>query len=160
MSKVLHNLISFLILIGLTACGFHLKNISIPVDFSKISPLYEQKKFISMAPSIGFYNQKNAQIVFENLAIKPNLLSEENTGNQWRQYRYEAQWQITDRTNHKTYLVKAEEQLNLPSNQSPYQTQLVSSQLDGLRYKLLQASQLEITKQHLGSFASAPKKTT
>lgn len=160
MGKIINRLIQFCMLLSMTACGFHLKNISIPVDFNQIQPPSEQNRFIALASSVGLFNQKGANITMSHLSIKPSLIAEQNTGNQWRQYLYQAQWQINDRKHHKTYVIQAEEQLNLPSNQSPYQTSLISSQLDGLRYKLLQASQLQLTKLNLESFASAPKPTT
>ena len=157
--NILSRFVHITLLFLLSACGFHLKTISIPADFTHIKPIYEQKEFTALAPSTGFINKKNASIKFSQLEITPHLIYEENTGNKWRQYRYTAQWIIYDQVKQAHYTVVAHENINLPPNQSPYQRQLISSQLDGLRYKLLNESQFILTKAQLGSSASGTKVT-
>lgn len=125
-----------LILFTLTGCGFHLRQSDLKIDFSKIEPKSERDQFVQISNTMSMIRNDKAKISVSNLKIEPKLISTQNTGNKWRQYEYNAQWTLND-MNGKKHHVTASESLNLPSNQSPYQTQIISDQLNGLRMQLL-----------------------
>ena len=129
------NLILILILFTLSGCGFHLRQSDLQINFSQIEPKSERYRFVQIANTMGMVINNKATIGISNLKIEPNLISTQNTGNRWRQYEYIAQWTINDKKG--KHQVSASESLNLPSNQSPYQTEIISDQLNGLRMQLL-----------------------
>ena len=131
----LKNFLFILMLFSLTACGFHFKQSEFTIDFSKIQPKTERYQFVNLANSLGIQHSKNSKIQVANLKIEPNLISNQNTGNKWRQYEYTASWHVKYLDNEHS--VVTNESINIPSNQSPYQTQIISEQLNGLRIQLL-----------------------
>ena len=129
------NFILILILFTLSGCGFHLRQSDLQINFSQIEPKSERDRFVQIANTMGMIRSNKANISISNLKIEPNLISTQNTGNKWRQYEYVAQWTLKDKNG--KHQVSANESLNLPSNQSPYQTEIISDQLNGLRMQLL-----------------------
>ena len=108
----------FTMVFFLSACGFHLKTNQLSFDFSQVEPKFERERFIQ-----------------SDYKIEPKLISDKNTGNKWRQYEYNASWKI--KYKQKIETISASEEINIPSNQSPYQTQIISNQLDSLRIQLM-----------------------
>lgn len=129
------NFILILILFTLSGCGFHLRQSDLQINFSQIEPKSERDRFVQIANTMSMIRSNKANISISNLKIEPNLISTQNTGNKWRQYEYVAQWTLKDKNG--KHQVSANESLNLPSNQSPYQTEIISDQLNGLRMQLL-----------------------
>ena len=129
------NFILILFLFTLSGCGFQLRQSDLQINFSKIEPKSERDRFVQIANTMGMIRNNKANISISNLKIEPKLMSTQNTGNKWRQYEYIAQWTLKDKKG--KHQVSASESLNLPSNQSPYQTEIISDQLNGLRVQLL-----------------------
>lgn len=129
------NSILFVMMLCLTACGFQLKKTEFTIDFSHIEPENERIQFVNLANTIGIQHNANAKFKVSNLKIEPKLVSIQNTGNKWRQYDYTASWDL--KTLEKDHTIVSHESINIPSNQSPYQTQIISEQLNGLRIQLL-----------------------
>lgn len=136
-------LIILYIILSLHGCGFHLKNTLEYINFSEIKPKFEQDEFIAIAPTIGFYSDNSSKLKVNNLIIKPELIANEDTGNKWRQYEYNASWTLHYK--HKSYQISAKELINLPSNQTPYQKLIISDKLNGLRLTLLNNTQQKIS---------------
>lgn len=125
----------FVICLLLSGCGFHFKNDDIQINFSKIEPKAERDKYIHTANSLGIHHNEQSNYVITNLKIEPKLMSNKNTGNKWRQYDYTASWTLHYKNNNE--IISANESINIPSSQSPYQKQIISDQLNGLRVQLL-----------------------
>ena len=131
-------------LLGMNGCGFRLATADVSLDLSMIKPTNEYNNFLDITTIAGVKDNKHAQYQVKNYKLTPALVSIKNTGNKWRQYEYTASWDLY--ANDKlTKHISQSETINLPSNQSPYQTQLISEQLQSLRIKLLKETTIVIT---------------
>ena len=132
---VLNKTFLFMMVFFLSACGFHLKTNQLSFNFSEVEPKFERERFIQLGGSLGIQNSPSASIIIYDYKIEPKPISDKNTGNKWRQYQYNASWKV--KYTEKIETISASEEINIPSNQSPYQTQIISNQLDSLRIQLM-----------------------
>lgn len=139
---ILKKLPLIVILFCLSGCGFQFKQSELQMNFSKIEPKTQRDQIIQIANTMGMINNDHAKLYVSDLAIEPKLISNQNTGNKWRQYEYVAKWTLHDKNGKHEIL--ASESLNLPSNQSPYQTAIISEQLNSLRIQLLKNTRIVI----------------